>query len=171
MTRHGFAFTVIAALAFPSLASAQDTVPPSQGADPLTGRDAVQVDCQAQFDALDLDGDGFLSQSEAAREEARTMIDGIVIGEQGLTRDQFLEVCDSHTWSQSAPESGAPFEGANSFTEEQARDRAIAWNVSNVSQLTLDDQGIWRGTGTVDGQPVSVAVDYRGNVVTTPAAQ
>ncbi|MFN4169702.1 MAG: hypothetical protein ACK4HD_15450, partial [Pannonibacter phragmitetus] len=132
MIRHGFAFTVIAALAFPSLALAQDTVTPSQGADPLTGPDAAQVDCQAQFDAFDLDGDGFLSQSEAARDEARTMIDGIVIGEQGLTRDQFLEVCDSRTWSQSGPESGAPFEGANSFTEEQARDRAAASNVANV---------------------------------------
>ncbi|MEH0074773.1 hypothetical protein V6L76_07825 [Pannonibacter sp. Pt2] len=171
MIRHGFAFTVIAALAFQPLALAQNTVRPSQGAEPLTGRDAAQVDCEAQFDAFDLDGDGSLSQSEAARDAARTMIDGIVIGEQGLTRDQFLEVCDSHTWSQSTPESGAPFEGSNSFTEEQARERAAASNVSNVSPLTLDDQGIWRGTGTVDGQPVSVAVDYRGNVVTTPAAQ
>ncbi|OYU41397.1 MAG: hypothetical protein CFE33_00220 [Pseudorhodobacter sp. PARRP1] len=88
----------------------------------------------------------------------------------GISKAAFLEMCGSDSWAQKTPEEGAPFEGANSFTEEQARDRAVAWNVTEVSALTLDDKGVWRGTGKVDGAAVSVAVDYKGNVVTMPKA-
>ena len=36
---------------------------------------------------------------------------------------------------------------------------------SDVSGLTKDDKGIWRGTATKDGKSVKVALDYKGNVV------
>lgn len=64
--------------------------------------------------------------------------------------------------------SRGPIEGANSFTEEQARDRALSWNVTDVSALVLDDKGVWRGIGKLDSSDVSVAVDFKGNMVTTP---
>ena len=60
----------------------------------------------------------------------------------------------------------APVEGANSFTEDQARERIVEAGYADVTGLTLDDKGVWRGTATKDGQSVSVGLDYQGNVVT-----
>lgn len=189
MTRKALALSLIAGMAAPSALFAQEATPtPSQdpalaqvpdaatespNADlttPSTTAEAVPVDCDAEFKALDTDGNTVLSPTEAPREMARAAIDGIVPGTDGLTQEQFTQLCTSSTWS-AAPEEGAPFEGANSFTEEQARERAMAWSVTNVSPLTLDETGIWRGTGTYGGAQVSVAVDYKGNVVTTPPMQ
>lgn len=64
---------------------------------------------------------------------------------------------------------GAPLKGSNSFTEGQAKDRAIAWGATGVTGLTKDADGIWRGTSTMDGKPSNVAVDFKGNVVFTAA--
>ena len=33
--------------------------------------------------------------------------------------------------------------------------------------MTKDQKGIWRGTATKDGKNVNVAVDYKGNVVSS----
>ena len=60
--------------------------------------------------------------------------------------------------------SAAPVPGANSFTEGQARGRIEEAGLSNVSELRLDDQGIWRGRAMRSGQSVGVALDYQGNV-------
>ena len=35
----------------------------------------------------------------------------------------------------------------------------------DVSKLTKDDQGIWRGQANKDGKNTTVALDYKGNVV------
>ncbi|QPC86762.1 PRC-barrel domain containing protein [Mesorhizobium sp. NBSH29] len=59
----------------------------------------------------------------------------------------------------------APVEGANSFTEAQAKSRMEDGGYTDVSALTKDDQGIWRGKATKDGKEVSVSLDYQGNVV------
>lgn len=59
----------------------------------------------------------------------------------------------------------APLPGANSFTEEQARDRIERAGMSAVTGLTLDDKGVWRGKAVRGADPVDVSVDYRGNVV------
>ncbi|MBJ2149814.1 hypothetical protein [Paracoccus sp. IB05] len=175
MTHHGFAFVLIAALAAPSMTLAQEaTDPPAEDgtvAVPEAADTMGKVDCDSDFSALDVDGDGYISQTESARDTARATIDGVTPATEGLSRDQFLAICGSETWSQTTPEAGAPFEGANSFTEEQARDRAVAWNVTDVSALVKDDQGIWRGTGKVGAEAVAIAIDYKGNVVTTPAVQ
>lgn len=125
-------------------------------------------DCEAQFTTLDADANGYLTDAEAPREFARARVDDVTPEANGISKPAFLTLCGSDSWVQKTPEEGAPFEGANSFTEEQARDRAVAWNVTDVSALTLDEKGVWRGTGKVDGTEVSVAVDYKGNVVNTP---
>lgn len=57
-----------------------------------------------------------------------------------------------------------PQPGANSFTEGQARSRIEAAGFSNVTELQKDDQGIWRGRGTRNGQQVGVALDFTGAV-------
>lgn len=57
-----------------------------------------------------------------------------------------------------------PAAGANSFSEGQARGRIEDKGYTNVTALTKDDQGVWRGTGTKDGAPQQVWLDYKGNV-------
>ncbi|MBL6076643.1 hypothetical protein JMJ56_01415 [Belnapia sp. T18] len=59
-----------------------------------------------------------------------------------------------------------PAAGANSFTEGQARSRIEAAGFSGVDNLQKDDQGIWRGRATRNGQQVSVSLDFQGNVTT-----
>lgn len=58
----------------------------------------------------------------------------------------------------------APVEGANSFTEAQARERIEEAGYTEVSGLKLDDKGVWQATAMKDGKSVSVALDYQGNV-------
>jgi hypothetical protein len=59
----------------------------------------------------------------------------------------------------------APVPGKNSFTEEQARKRIQDAGYTDVKGLRLDDDGIWRATATKDGEPVTIALDFQGNVV------
>jgi periplasmic protein CpxP/Spy len=54
--------------------------------------------------------------------------------------------------------------GANSFTEDQARKRLEDAGLAEVGGLAKDDQGVWRGKAMRDGKPVSVGLDYKGNV-------
>lgn len=59
---------------------------------------------------------------------------------------------------------GAPVAGKNSFTEGQAKSRIEGAGYTQVSGLKLDDQGVWRATGTKDGMTGNVSVDFQGNV-------
>ncbi|CAN7671258.1 PepSY domain-containing protein [Rhizobium sp. LjRoot30] len=61
--------------------------------------------------------------------------------------------------------STAPVEGANSFTEDQARERITEAGYSDVSGLMLDDKGVWQAKATKDGKSVAVSLDYQGNIV------
>lgn len=60
---------------------------------------------------------------------------------------------------------GAPVSGANSFTEGQARSRIEDRGFSQVSDLKLDNAGVWRAQAMKDGKTVTVALDYQGNLV------
>ena len=60
----------------------------------------------------------------------------------------------------------APAEGANSFSEAQARGRIAKAGYSSVSKLAKDDKGVWRGMAMRRGKKVAVGLDYKGNVVT-----
>jgi hypothetical protein len=57
-----------------------------------------------------------------------------------------------------------PAEGANSFTEAQARARISKAGYSHISALKKDDGGLWQGTAMKNGKSVQVALDYKGNV-------
>jgi hypothetical protein len=59
----------------------------------------------------------------------------------------------------------APVEGANSFTEAQAKERIEAAGYTQIKDLKKDDKGLWLAAGMKDGKPVTVALDYQGNVV------
>lgn len=56
-----------------------------------------------------------------------------------------------------------PARGSSSFTQAQARRRLERNGYGEVSALTKDSGGVWRGTATKDGQPVQVWLDYKGN--------
>jgi hypothetical protein len=60
----------------------------------------------------------------------------------------------------------APSPGANSFTEDQARERIVAAGYTNPSGLMQTEDGMWRGQATQGGQTIEVTVDYQGNVAT-----
>jgi opacity protein-like surface antigen len=59
----------------------------------------------------------------------------------------------------------APVKGRNSFTEGEAKSRIEKDGLSNVSGLTKDDNGVWRGKAMKDGRQVDVSLDYQGNIV------
>ena len=55
-------------------------------------------------------------------------------------------------------------EGANSFTEAQTHKRLEDAGYKDVRGLTKDDKGIWRADAMLNGKPVKVGVDFKGNV-------
>jgi hypothetical protein len=59
----------------------------------------------------------------------------------------------------------APVEGANSFTEEQAKERLSEAGYADITGLMLDDKGVWQAKAMKDGKAVGVALDYQGNIV------
>ena len=67
--------------------------------------------------------------------------------------------------SPNANNPGAPAAGANSFTEAQAKSRIEKAGYTNVSGLSKDKDGIWKGKASKAGTSVDVGVDYQGNVV------
>jgi|GEM_PF-605604 len=148
----------------PPAATTAPATPAAPGAPAANG---APMDCEAEFTRRDTDANGMLSETEAPSYYARSRIDGKEIAATGVTKDEFLAACEGDAFDRTEPEAGAPFEGANSFTENQARDRAIAWGLTDVAEMTKDDKGIWRSSGKLDGADVDVAVDYKGNVVTS----
>jgi hypothetical protein len=58
----------------------------------------------------------------------------------------------------------APVAGENSFTEDQARQRFEEKGYSNIADLKLGEDGIWRAKADKSGAAVEVALDYQGNV-------
>ncbi|MFZ0113359.1 MAG: hypothetical protein WAL15_03285 [Xanthobacteraceae bacterium] len=57
-----------------------------------------------------------------------------------------------------------PARGANNFTEGEARSKIESNGYSNVSGLTKDDNGVWRGNAQKGSQQAQVWLDYKGNV-------
>lgn len=127
---------------------------------------ANDADCAAEWTSADANKDGVLAGPEANRYLAYIRIRAQVAPEDGrITQERFMDACRGGTFKAQDPEPGAPLKGANSFTEGQAKDRVLAAGISDVSALTKDADGIWRGTGKKGDRDVAVAVDFKGNVV------
>lgn len=125
---------------------------------------ATEDECKTMWTTADVDKDGVLKGPEAERYAAALRVaEKPVSGD--ISQTVFMENCTDDVFDTAAVEPGAPFEGANSFTEGQAQDRVMAAGFSGVSSLAKDDKGIWRGTASLNGKNVNVAVDYKGNVV------
>ena len=129
---------------------------------------ATDAECTDMWKKADANSDGTLSDNESIRYVALMRIGNRTMAAEGrITQAEFMEACKSDAYAERANDPGAPLKGSNSFTEGQAKDRAIAHGVESVADLKKDDDGIWRGTGTQNGKTVQIAVDYKGNVVTT----
>ena len=69
---------------------------------------------------------------------------------------------------------GAAKPGANSFTQDEARQHILNSGYTDVSGLTKGEDGVWRGMATKGGAARPVGLDFKGNVSEsapmTPAA-
>lgn len=82
---------------------------------------------------------------------------------QAIASNTKMNVTDNN--STSVNSETAPLAGANSFTEGQAKARIEKAGYAGVNGLKQDEQGIWRGTASKNGQSTPVALDFKGNVV------
>lgn len=126
----------------------------------------TEAECTSLWKIADANSDGKLSGTEGDRYLALMRIANQTTGADGtMTETVFQESCKTDFFKIADADVGAPLAGANSFTESQAKDRVVAHGISMPASLVMDDKGIWRGTAMQDGKSVTVAVDYKGNVV------
>ena len=131
---------------------------------------ASDADCQAMWTKADVNHDGVLTDAEAMRYAAAMRVRETAMPADGkLTQAAFMNACKADVYATPTPEPGAPLKGSNSFTEGQAKDRAMAHGATDIGPIAKDGDGIWRGPAKQDGKPSQVAVDYKGNVVFQPA--
>jgi len=133
---------------------------------------ATEAECTEMWKKADANNDGTLSDAEAMRYSAAMRVHEARMAPDGKwTQATFIDACKADVFKVNKADADAPLKGANSFTEGQARDRAIAHGATGVDKMAKDADGIWRGTAQMDGKASQVAVDYKGNVVFTAAAQ
>ena len=134
----------------------------------LPAQASSDAECQDMWQKADVNHDGTLSDAEAQRYLAMMRVrEHRLPTNNKIDRAAFLDACKADVFAPHKADAGAPLKGANSFTEGQARDRALANGFGNVSDMKKDDDGIWRGHATQNGKQVEIAVDYKGNVVST----
>ena len=121
-------------------------------------------ECAAMWKSADANGDGTVTGVEADRYAAAMRVANKTPPDS-LDQAMFIENCKADVFTTASNEEGAPLAGANSFTENQAKDRVMAAGYGSVSALAKDENGIWRGTAMKDARNVNIAVDYKGNVV------
>ena len=127
---------------------------------------ATDAECQAMWTKADVNKDGVLSDAEGMRYAAAMRVHDENAALDGrLDQTAFLQACKADVYAPRPADAGAPLKGANSFTEGQAKDRALSHGLTDVGALKKDDDGIWRGTVSQDGKSVEIAVDFKGNVV------
>lgn len=125
----------------------------------------TDAECTAAWTKADANKDGMVTEAEAGRYFAAMRVAEKPIADGRLSMMAFQEHCKAGHFNMTRMVVGAPLPGSNSFTENQAKDRILAAGMSGVSALLKDANGIWRGTAADGAKTVSVAVDYKGNVV------
>ncbi|XYD11949.1 hypothetical protein R1A27_32865 (plasmid) [Methylobacterium sp. NMS12] len=85
-------------------------------------------------------------------------------GQQAVTRPNTDHAQDGKPASTGALTNVKLEQGANSFTEGEARRRLEKAGFHDVKDLKKDADGIWGGSAMMDGKPVSVGLDFKGNV-------
>jgi hypothetical protein len=130
---------------------------------------ASDADCRAMWAKADVNHDGVLSDAEAMRYAAAMRVRQTTMPAEGkLTQAAFMDACKADVYATATPDPGATLEGANSFTEGQAKDRAMARGATDIGPIAKYGDGVWRGPAKLDGKSIQVAVDYKGNVAFQP---
>ena len=124
----------------------------------------TDAECTAAWTKADANGDGVVTEAEGGRYFAALRVANTSVTDANITRGAFESHCKAGLFNVARVDAGAPLPGSNSFTEAQAKDRAIAAGYT-VSSLAKDDAGIWRGTAMDGAKSVKVSVDFKGNVV------
>jgi len=124
-----------------------------------------ESECAIAWKNADVNNDGNITEAEASRVFAALRIAEVSIPDDRLTRDAYMEHCTAGVFETARRDPDVPVPGANSFTERQAKSRITAAGFTDVSPLRKDDSGIWRGTAMDGSKPISIAVDFKGNVV------
>lgn len=122
------------------------------------------ADCEAAWKAADTNADGSVTETEGAKYFAALRVADRPATDK-MSKADFQTHCKAGLFDARQVDAGAPLKGANSFTEAQAKNRAMAEGLIDVGALAKDGDGIWRGTAKRGDKQVSVAVDYKGNVV------
>lgn len=124
------------------------------------------ADCKTEWTKADANKDGMLTGGEADHYLAAMRVANKPLAADAKLDDAlFMQNCEAGLYTAAKADAGAPLTGANSFTENQAKDRTIAAGFSDVSALVKDKDGIWRGTAKTADKSVKIAVDFKGNVV------
>ena len=84
-----------------------------------------------------------------------------------ITQAEFMDACKADVYARASRRRRAA-EGRQQLHRRAGQGpRHRPRRCRQRSDLKKDDDGIWRGTGTQGGKTVQIAVDYKGNVVTT----
>lgn len=126
----------------------------------------TDAECRAAWTKADANADGAVTEAEGGRYFAALRIANKSASDGKLSTTAFLDHCKAGVFNLTVTDAGAPLSGANSFTETQAKDRLLAAGYINVSALAKDANGVWRGTSSDGTKSMTVAVDFKGNVVT-----
>ena len=125
----------------------------------------TDAECAAEWKKIDTKGTGLVSEADARRYYAAMRVANKRVADGTMTQAAFVEQCKAGLFTVATTDPNAPLAGANSFTEAQAIDRAIAAGFTPAGSLTKDDKGVWRGTASDGSKTVNIAVDFKGNVV------
>lgn len=127
---------------------------------------AAHTDAVALFESYAKDGDNAALKTFAQQTVPTLKMHQEMIEKIAPTMDsQSSSSATPKTTVGDAPDPMPPLPGANSFTEDQAKGRIQDAGFADVSKLTKDNQGIWRGQASKGGKNTTVALDYKGNVV------
>jgi putative membrane protein len=124
---------------------------------------AAHADAVTLFEAYAKDGDNAALKSFAAETLPTLKMHQDMIQKVATTAPASDGTTPAVTSGATSPT--APVPGANSFTEAQAKSAIEKAGYADVSALTKDDNGVWRGTASKDGKSTPIALDYQGNVV------
>ena len=124
----------------------------------------TEAECAAAWTKADANKAGTVTEAEAGRYFAALRVANQPVTDAKLTGAQFLQYCKTGVFD-AKMDPGAPLSGSNSFTEGQAKDRAMAAGFMNVTALKKDANGVWRGNASDGAKTVNVAIDFKGNVV------
>jgi hypothetical protein len=137
-------------------------------------------DCGSLWKEADADANGTLTRQEDMRgyfDAFRVQKFSTAAPEQ-ISRDEFMLYCDGSLARSSAGArqhkgnegpidrgKGDMTPGLIPFPKNEARQRLEANGFRELSELQLDEKGIWRGQATASGKRVQVAVDVQGEII------